>query len=79
LRFPAWQFVLRDRNARERLAQAHTLLVEKGHLSPWSAASWCVADHPELEGHDPVSWLHEGRDGDALVTVAARDAARLAQ
>jgi hypothetical protein len=79
LRFPAWQFVLQHRNARERLAQAHAALVETGHVSPWSAASWCVADHPELEGHDPVSWLQDGRDGDTLLAVAGRDAARLAQ
>lgn len=79
VRFPAWQFVLQRRDARERLARAHAVLVEAGRLSPWSAASWCVADHPELEGHDPVSWLQDGRDGDILLEVAARDAARLGQ
>ncbi len=78
-RFPAWQFAIDRRDARERLAAAHAALVETGHLSAWAAASWCVTDHPELEGLDPAGWLRDGRDGEAVAKVAAKDAARLAQ
>lgn len=90
VRFPAWQFALTDPADREVLANAHALLVRVGGVSPWSAASWLQAEHPELDGMEPIHFLlQEGVTPDAVVVeggrrellraVAERDASRLAQ
>jgi len=78
-RFPAWQFAGTSSKDRSCLAKAHRLLVEDGHIDPWSAASWFLSGHPELEGRDPVDWVHDGDDHDRLLTAAERDAARAAK
>lgn len=78
-RFPAWQFAASEPQDRECLAAAHRQLVAVGALSPWTAASWFQQGHPELEGHDPVTFLRESRDRTRLLAVAGRDAERLAQ
>jgi hypothetical protein len=78
-RFPAWQFTLADANDRACLAAAHHRLVDTGHLSPWSAASWFQAPHPELGGQDPVSFLRAGGDQGRILQTASRDAERAGQ
>jgi hypothetical protein len=78
-RFPAWQFAGTDGDDRSCLGAAHRRLVEQGGMSPWSAASWFLTGHPDLEGRDPVAWLREGSDGDRVLLAAQRDAARAAQ
>ena len=45
-RYPAWQFGPSGRPLAALVA-AHRTLVEDGHMSGWSAASWCVHEHPE--------------------------------
>lgn len=79
LRFPVWQFAGTDREDRSTLAAAHRLLVEDGAVNPWSAASWFITDHPDLDGLAPVSWVQSNGDHRRLLTAAERDAARAAQ
>jgi hypothetical protein len=76
--FPAWQF---DDSGQPlaALVAAHRRLVEDGHMSPWSAASWCTHPHPELSDIAPSHWAAERRDDAQLQLVARRDAARAAQ
>lgn len=76
--FPAWQFG-DDRRPLSALIAAHRTLVDDGHMSPWSAASWCVHDHPELGGHSPRAWAAAGENPDRLALIARRDATRSAQ
>jgi hypothetical protein len=76
--FPAWQFD-ESGHPRAALVAAHRQLVEVGHMSPWSAASWCTQPHPELNQLAPRKWAAEGRDDGQLRLVAQRDAARAAQ
>lgn len=78
-RFPVWQFADLGRGSRADLATAHDVLVSEGNISPWSAASWFITEHPELEGQDPIRFLREGGDPSRLQEVAERDAARAAQ
>jgi hypothetical protein len=68
-----------DGEDRFRLAEAHRVLVEDGRINPWSAASWFLTNHPELDDTDPVEWIRSGGDPDRLLTAAGRDAARAAQ
>jgi hypothetical protein len=75
--YPAFQF--HDGVPNPALAQAHRLLVEIGRLSPWSAAAWARARHPELDERTPAQWAAERRGDQRLLSVARRDAARLAQ
>jgi hypothetical protein len=76
-RFPAWQFAHDfDVDARAALAQAHQIYVATAGVSPWSAASWLIAEHPELNGESPVRWITLGEDREQLRRVAERDAAR---
>ncbi len=79
LRFPVWQFAGLDGADRACLAQAHDVLVSEGQIDPWSAASWFLAGHPDLEGRAPVQWLRDGGGRDLLLTAACRDAARARQ
>lgn len=78
-RFPAWQFADTDARQRACLAAAHRRLVDGARLSPWTATSWFVAAHPELDDVDPVSFLQAGGGCDRVLAVADRDAARAAQ
>jgi hypothetical protein len=75
-RFPAWQFA--DGRPLDVLAAAHRKLVEEGAVSGWTAASWCVGEHPELGDQTPRAWAASGGDPERLLLVASRDAARLA-
>jgi hypothetical protein len=77
-RYPAWQF---DDSGRPlvALAAAHWTLVDAGRLSPWTAASWCIHPHAELDGRSPRDWARAGDDSDRLADVARRDATRAAQ
>jgi hypothetical protein len=77
--FPAWQFAGTKAADRASLAGAHRILVEQRAIDPWSAASWFLADHPELDGQDPVEWLRGGGDPERVLAAAERDAARAAQ
>lgn len=76
-RFPAWQF--HDGRPLEGLAAAHRELVELGKTDPWTAASWCVAAHPQLNDQSPREWAVGGGDAKKLALVAHRDASRLAR
>jgi hypothetical protein len=64
-RYPGWQFGA-DQRPLAALVAAHRVLVEQGGMSPWSAASWCVQEHPELDGLSPSAWAHTGRDPERL-------------
>lgn len=77
--FPAWQFAGTKAADRACLAGAHWILVQKGGIDPWSAASWFLAEHPELDGNDPVAWLRGGGDPELVLASAEHDAARAAQ
>jgi hypothetical protein len=79
LGFPAWQFAGTTAADRARLAGAHRRLVEAGGIDPWSAASWFLTGHPELERQDPLRWLREGGERERLLAAAEHDAARAAQ
>jgi hypothetical protein len=72
LSYPAWQFRGADGGILDSLVKAHSIVAETG--SDWSAASWCVAEHPELEGVSPATWTAEHRDDARLLLVAQRDA-----
>jgi hypothetical protein len=76
-RYPAFQF--QDGKATPTLAHAHEVLVEKGHVSPWTAASWACTAHPELNDLSPSQWTGTHRDEELLLQVAERDAHRLSQ
>ena len=76
LSYPAWQFRGADGTIVDPLVKAHTIVAETG--SDWSAASWCLADNPELEDISPVIWATERRDDARLLLVAQRDAAAAA-
>jgi hypothetical protein len=75
-RFPAVQFI--DGRPQEHLVDAFWRLADAA-VSPWTAASWLVAEDDALEGRSPVEWVRERRDPERLALVARRDAARLAQ
>jgi len=76
-RYPAWQFKLAPEQ-REVAARAHRLLVEKGEVSPWTAASWFVEQHPAIGHADPIAAIAAGHEEQVLL-AARRDAAALAQ
>ncbi len=76
LSYPAWQFRGADGAILAPLVKAHAIVAETG--SDWSAASWCVADNPELEDVSPAAWAAESRDDERLLLVARRDAAAAA-
>lgn len=76
LSYPAWQFRGVDGTILDPLVKAHAIVAETG--SDWSAASWCLADNPELEGVSPAIWATERRDEARLLLVAQRDAAAAA-
>lgn len=75
---PAWQF---DEHGHvlSALTDAHQRLVRDGHLSEWTAASWCSHPHQELDGLTPRAWAADRKDPARLRLVATRDAARAAQ
>jgi hypothetical protein len=79
MRFPAWQFAGTDARDRTCLGAAHELLIDVGGVSPWSAASWFQAPHPELDQFTPVDWLRDKQDRAKVVLAAERDAARAAK
>ena len=78
-RFPAWQFAGTSSEDRDSLGKAQQMLVEAGRIDPWSAASWFLTGHPDLDGRDPVDWVRTGGTQDRLLAAAGRDAARAAQ
>jgi hypothetical protein len=75
-RFPLFQF--RDGRPAETLVAAYWTVAEGG-ADEWTAASWCVAPDPALEGSSPVQWSNADRDAELLLRVARQDAARFAQ
>lgn len=77
-RYPEWQF---DQAGRplEPLIAAHRLLVRDGGMSPWSAAAWCVREHPQLDGRSPRDWAAACEPVAALLGAARRDASRAAR
>jgi helix-turn-helix protein/S13-like protein len=77
IRYPAFQF--QNGAPSPALAEAHRLLVDKGRISPWSAASWVRSGHHELGGQSPAQWMGEHREERQLLLAAERDANRLSQ
>lgn len=75
-RFPEFQFS--EGLPLGSLVTAHRIMVDDGHVSPWSAASWLMAPHPELDGLSPAQWAHTKRGDEHLLMTAKRDAAPLA-
>jgi hypothetical protein len=75
-RFPLFQF--RDGRPAETLVAAYWTVADGG-ADEWTAASWCVAPDPALEGSSPVQWSQADRDAELLLRVARQDAARFAQ
>jgi hypothetical protein len=74
---PLWQ--LADGVPNRPLIDAFWIQVGRGRMSPWTAASWCVGPHPELDGLSPVQWAAQGRDARTLRLVSERDAAGFAE
>lgn len=74
-RFP--EFQLAENAPSKVLAYVHRILVDEGHLSPWSAASWITTPHPDLGGLSPAQWASGDRGDDLLRLTAKRDASRL--
>ncbi len=75
-RFPLFQF--RDGRPVETLIVAYWTVVEGG-ADEWTAASWCVALDPALDGSSPLQWTRADSDAGLLLRVARQDAARFAQ
>lgn len=78
-RYPAWQFGVPAAAQRACLAAAHQRLVDDGDLTPWTAASWFLDAHPELDDRDPVAFLRAGGACERVLAASRRDAARAAQ
>ncbi len=75
--YPAFQF--HDGRPLGSLVAAFWTVADTA-ISPWTAASWCVApDDDALDGLSPVAWARGGRDDADLARVARQDAARLDQ
>jgi len=73
--YPAFQF--HDGKPLGSLVAAFWTIADEA-LSPWTAASWCVApDDDALDGLSPVAWARGGHDDEELSRVARQDAARL--
>jgi hypothetical protein len=47
--------------------------------NPWTIASWCTTEQPELQGLTPAEWLAQGRDAERLAEAARHAAAPLAR
>jgi hypothetical protein len=47
--------------------------------TPYTIAAWFTSSEPELEGLTPSDWLRDGRDPEAVIEQARREAARLAR
>ena len=75
-RFPTFQFL--DGRPQESLIDAFWIVADAA-VTPWTAASWCVSADDALDGLSPAGWARDRRDAGRLLTVARRDAARLAQ
>jgi hypothetical protein len=75
-RFPLFQFS--DGRPVEMIVEAFWTVADAG-LDEWSAASWCVAADPALDGLSPVHWSKDGKDAEVVRRVARQDAARFAQ
>jgi hypothetical protein len=75
-RFPLFQF--RDGRPVETLIAAYWTVADGG-ADEWTAASWCVAPDPALDGSSPVQWSKADSDTELLLRVARQDAARFAQ
>jgi hypothetical protein len=78
-RYPAWQFGVPTAAQRACLAAAHQQLVDDGDLTPWTAASWFLDAHPELDDRDPVAFLRDGGACERVLAASGRDAARAAR
>lgn len=73
--YPAFQFE-QGAPLAGLVAAFRTMAAE---ASDWTAASWCVSEHPELDGQTPRAYAAAGKDQRQLLLVATRDSARLAQ
>lgn len=74
--FPLFQFA--DGQPVDPLIAAYWTVAD-GAANEWTAASWCVAPDPALQGASPAQWARARRDPDRLLAVARQDAARLAR
>jgi hypothetical protein len=73
--FPMFQFGP-DGKPMPALVRAWATIANEA--SPWTAASWCVSEDPELDGLSPTAWAAHERDADRLQLVADRQAERFA-
>lgn len=74
--YPLFQFD--EGRPIEPLVEAFWIVAE-GAVSDWTAASWCVAPDPALDGSSPLKWTRLGGDPERLLQIARQDAARFAQ
>jgi len=74
--FPVFQF--KDGRPVQSLVAAFSMIAEATE-SGWTAAAWCVAPDPALDGNSPAVWAKSGRDPARLEQVARQDRGRLAQ
>jgi hypothetical protein len=75
-RYPLFQFF--DGRASETLVAAYWTVADGG-ADEWTAASWCVAPDPALDGRSPLQWSQAGEDPQRLLQIARQDAARFAR
>lgn len=71
-RIPKWQVGM-SAEARKALVSATRVLVEVGHLDPWSALAWTTEPHPEAAGAKPYLLVREQDGADKVVALAQRD------
>lgn len=71
-RIPKWQVGM-SAEARKALVSATRLLVDVGHLDPWSALAWTTEPHPEAAGAKPYLLVREPDGADKVVALAQRD------
>jgi len=73
--YPAFQF--RDGQPVTDVIDAFWLV--RATITDWSAAAWCTSPDPALGDRTPAQFAAAGGDREQLMTLARRDAARLAQ
>lgn len=77
--FPVWQFDPGTRLVRHAVAGIIAAFRRADdQVSPLTIAGWANAPSQRLDGMTPAQWLCGGRDGQAVISAAHRDARGLA-